>query len=156
MGGQYQNQEDQLQCNDCSIGRYSLSGASSCTLCATGTYQGQTGQTLCQGCPDGQYQDTEGQASCKTCTGEYEIPSEDKKSCVLECGQGRYDRGGTWTDCVAGFYSSVTNAGAVKTTNTNGGNVRIYRSRSFYILNIYTSTIGGVQGDIAPGITFTS
>ena len=148
IGGQYQNQEDQQQCIACSTGQYSLTGASSCTLCATGTYQDQEGQTECQGCPDGQYQDQEGQASCKTCTGEYEIPSNDKKSCVLECGQGRYDRGGTCTDCEAGFYSSVTNAGAVETTNTNCNNVRTYTSHSFYILNIYTSTIGGVQGDI--------
>ena len=121
-GGKYQDQEDQQHCNDCSTGQYSLTGATSCISCTEGTYQDTEGQASCKPCPDGQYQDAEGQASCKTCMGE---PSVDKKSCDLECGQGSYDRDQTCVDCEAGFYSNITKAIAIETTNTNCNNIRI-------------------------------
>ena len=50
QGGQYQNQEDQLQCNDCSTGQYSLAGATVHFVCR-GHISRYRGYDILKPCP---------------------------------------------------------------------------------------------------------
>ncbi len=69
--GQYQDQTGQTSCKICGAGSITGktgTGATSCTLCTTNnTYSATSNLATCTQCADGEYQDQTGQISCKDC-----------------------------------------------------------------------------------------
>ena len=98
-------------CQPCGAGSYSLSGASSCTLCSSGHISTTSGATECIPCSPGKWVAIEGQASCIFCapgksgnsTGAVSL-----NSCA-PCSAGSYqvDSGAiVCTLCLSGKYST--------------------------------------------------
>ena len=96
-------------CTDCPAGSYTAStnSATSCTQCAPGTFQPNTGSTSCSACPDGRYQSQWGFTSCVFCpAGQYQ-PSSSATAC-LTCPAGQYQLMSGQIACVATVAPTVS------------------------------------------------
>jgi uncharacterized repeat protein (TIGR02543 family)/prepilin-type N-terminal cleavage/methylation domain-containing protein len=97
--GSYEDKSYTANYNACLAGTYAEAGDESCTPCAAGTYQDQTGQTSCPPCADGYYTDQTGQTSC------------------TPCGPG-YTSNSTHTSCVPNTYKLTLNNQNATTAGT--------------------------------------
>ena len=113
-------------CANCSAGKYSGAGASSCSTCAAGTYNSGTGNTTCSQCPAGSscsggtnitqcgagYYSSSGSSSCKKCPSDYPNSAAGStlmSNCYMNMSAGYFVpiSGNPSTPCGAGLYSNA-------------------------------------------------
>ena len=99
-------QDTPFSCEDCSVGKYAISGDSTCTQCVAGKFS-LVGSGACTLCPDGWVQASVGQGTCGRCgSGEYAPAGS---TACSQCTPGKYTGGygmGSCKGCVAGKYST--------------------------------------------------
>ena len=108
-------------CKKCLAGTYSFEGASSCIVCAKGTYSSVDGATSCTTCPAGQYNTTTGNTSCSACPkGKYCTGGTNQTNCPA--GKYRNATGGkTESDCTACAKGTYSSEGAATCTTCPAG-----------------------------------
>lgn len=108
-------QDTPTTCEDCTPGKYAVSGDTTCTECIGGKFS-LSGSGACTLCPDGYSQASLGQSSCSQCSaGDYAVAGS--LACST-CVPGKYTGGfgmSKCKDCVAGKYSKETGQ-SVETT----------------------------------------
>jgi len=124
--------DNENDCKDCDIGKFSLQGAEECSMCVhgkapgkkagtdidiciecvPGKYNNEEGANACKECDAGQFSEDKGQMICYPCSsGEYQ--SEDGKIKCLECplGWSQNNRGAIeCTACAAGLSTTSKRA----------------------------------------------
>ena len=98
--------------SDCSPGYISLNGETSCSECASGTYNPSYGQSECLNCTEGRFNAGGGATQCLDCPAGHVCPLGQPPS---KCGRGQYNLAGTLgqtacVSCDAGYFCT---AGAV-------------------------------------------
>lgn len=103
---------DYTACVICQPGTFSLTGATSCSLCPVGTFAGAYTQSACTPCDGGYYTDVPGSTACQPCFPGF-IPNMDKSACVV-CPLGYYCLAdGTVTACPVGSIVNGTGLSSV-------------------------------------------
>ena len=96
------------KCQPCAKGTHEIDGT--CTPCAIGTVQPNTGATTCNACSAGEIQPETGKEVCYTPTCNagyvYDITSPATSYCVA-CPAGKHWVSGACVDCVAGTYQNL-------------------------------------------------
>lgn len=113
--GRFAATEGNFFCPPCGPGTYSgiAGGASTCTECLAGTYQGASIQTGCLQCPNGRFSASTRSASCDICdVGKYASGSVGKTKCST-CQAGEYQNlqeQSSCKTCPIGKYSNTLGA----------------------------------------------
>ena len=98
----------QSNCHPCSAGKFSSAGASSCTNCPAGRFQGALGRSTCSNCAAGRAAPSTGSASCTNCqAGTF---SGAQATSCSQCPVGRFsgNQASGCTNCQAGRFASNT------------------------------------------------
>ena len=131
--GQYQDDSGDARtswgCKICGTGKYSETGATTCTLCAAGQYQDLEGIGSCKACPEGfaqadtgkpfclpcikgEFQGQAGQSVCGQCEANEFSPNTKELSCTLcPAGQSSLAQSGACQQCTSGRFGAAAGAG---------------------------------------------
>jgi hypothetical protein len=114
--GKFSNTTNALQCSKCQKGRYSESGASTCTKCIVGKYQNLEAQFECIACNVNTYAEVEGKVNCDICKPGSYSEKTGQIRCQF-CAEGQFRKAGETRceKCPQGTSTNNTNGGECKT-----------------------------------------
>ena len=108
--GFYSSEPGSSVCEPCIPGRFSMSGATKCTICEVGKSQSETNASFCTSCPVGYFQSTEEATNCVACPAGQFTGLEVSSACTA-CTAGRFQDAGGQSRCIvcaAGYFANTS------------------------------------------------